>query len=80
MSRGDKTREKLPFYGSLGVREEILIIEQETGRPTLWRAGELFTEGPGEPLRSVVTGLEFSQGPEGALLVRHLGSGRAWTI
>ena len=55
-------------------------MEQDTGRPTIWRAGGLFTEGPGELLRSEITGLEFSQGPEGTLLVRHLASGKTWTV
>ena len=79
MSTGDATHEKLPFYASLGVRE-VLIVEQDTGRPTIWRAGELFTEGPGELLRSEVTGLEFSRGSEGTLLVRHPASGKTWTV
>ena len=79
MSTGDATHEKLPFYASLGV-QEVFIVEQDTGRPTIWRGGELFTEGPGVLLRSEVAGLEFSGGPEGTLLVRHPASGKAWTI
>jgi hypothetical protein len=79
MSRGDKTREKLPFYASLGVRE-VLVVEQETGRPTIWREGEVLKESPGEPPRNVIAGLEFSQGPQGTLLVRHPESGRTWTV
>ena len=78
MSPGDRTREKLPFYGSLRVRE-VLIVEEDTGRPTIWRGGEVFTESPGEPLRSEITGLEFSKGPQGTLLVRH-PSGKTWTV
>jgi Uma2 family endonuclease len=78
-SPGDKTHEKLPFHDSLGVRE-VLIVDQETGRPEIWREGKLHAERPGEPLRSEVTGLEYSQGPGGTLLVRDPRSGRTWKV
>lgn len=78
-SPGDKTHEKLPFYESLGVKE-VLIVDQETSRPEIWRAGKLHIERPGEPLRSEVTGLVFSQGPDGTLLVNDAASGHSWTI
>jgi Uma2 family endonuclease len=78
-SPGDKTYEKLPFYNSLGVKE-VLIVDQETGRPEIWRGGKLRAERPGEPLRSEVTGLEFSQGPDGTLLVKDAASGHAWKV
>jgi len=79
MSPGDKTSEKLPFYESLGVKE-VLIINQETGRPEIWRAGRPLAERSGEPLRSEVTGLEFSQGLDRTLLVRDHPSGRTWQV
>ena len=78
-SPGDKTHEKLPFYDSLGVKE-VLIVDQETGRPEIWRAGQFHVERPGTTLRSEVTGLEFAQGPDGTLLVTDPASGRTWKV
>jgi len=72
----EDARLKLPFYRLLGVRE-VLIVDQEDGTPELWRlegADYRTVEGV---LRSEVTGLEYSGG-RGRLEVRKPAGGRTW--
>lgn len=77
-SPDDDTILKLPFYAERGVRE-VLIVDQSTGRPELWQLeGDGFERSP-PPLRSRITGLEYSQGQQG-LEVRDPASGRSWKV
>ena len=70
--------DKFPFYGSVGVRE-VLLIEQASARPELWRwDGTRYRRGE-EPVRSEVTGLEFARDASG-LVVTDPATGRRWVV
>ena len=78
LSQDDETFEKFSFYAERGVRE-LLVVDQETCRPELWRRVEGTFEKVDGPAVSEVTGLVFSW-QEGALEVRDTKTGRHWTI
>ena len=77
VSGDENDHDKLPFYGSLGVRE-ILMIGQTQSRPELWRwEGGGYRRGD-EPVTSVVTGLEFAQRPDGLVVTD--AADRRWMV
>jgi Uma2 family endonuclease len=78
LSRDDDTRLKFPFYAERGVRE-ILVVDPLTGRPELWRLQASAYEPVSEPLRSVVTGLEYRQGMR-SLQIRDPKTGKSWAV
>jgi Uma2 family endonuclease len=67
-SPGDDTDAKIPFYGSIGVRE-LLIIDRDTRRPRLYRheGGELVPVEPNDKgwLTSAVLPLVFRRSKVG---------------
>lgn len=71
-------RAKFSFYESLRVRE-VLIIDQEDGRPELWRLEEGGYREVSAPARSEVTGLEYLASREG-LEARDPASSRVWKV
>jgi len=76
-SQDEEPYAKFPFYGRVGVRE-VLIVDQVSGRPELWRwGGEDYREAA--PGKSFVTGLEYAL-EAGCLEVRDASSGRTWRI
>jgi Uma2 family endonuclease len=77
-SPDDDTYLKLPFYAERRVHE-VLVVDQESGRPELWRLEDGEFRRQAEPLRSNVTGLEYRLGPEG-LEIQDPASGRMWKI
>jgi Uma2 family endonuclease len=77
-SEEEDARLKLPFYRLLGVRE-VLIVDQENGTPELFRLEGGDYRSVEGVLRSAVTGLEYSGGSMG-LQIRDPTSGRAWVV
>jgi Uma2 family endonuclease len=66
VSRGDRTRKKLPFYGSVGTRE-LLVVDRRPWRLELYRldgramiSTGIATIENAERVRSQTLGLEFS--------------------
>jgi len=88
-SPGDRTREKLPFYSRLGVRE-LLVVDRSTWTLELyrWQEGELRLAGRStaearQVLLSQVVPLQFdllAASPRPRIEVRHVESGRKWLI
>lgn len=88
-SPGDRSREKLPFYGRLGVRE-LLIVDRDDWTLELYAldAGELHSQGRCDAgsdriLRSSVLGLTFrliAGQPRPQIEVAHAETGRSWTV
>jgi Uma2 family endonuclease len=89
ISPGDRTREKLPFYARLGVRE-LLVIDRQPWAIDLYRlegaelrqAGRSTCEG-GEILTSQTIPLTFQLlpgQPRPQIRVVHSGSGRSWLV
>ena len=89
ISPGERTREKLPFYSSLGV-VELLIIDREPWTLELYRHqdGQLTKIGQSTPvapevLASQTVGLTFQLLPgetRPQIQVTHPASGRNWVI
>ncbi len=77
-SEDQDARLKLPFYRLLGVRE-VLIVDQENGTPELFRLEGGDYQCVQGVLRSAVTGLEYSGGRKG-LEIRDPTSGRLWVV
>jgi Uma2 family endonuclease len=89
ISPGDRTREKLPFYSRLGVRE-LLVIDRQPWALELYRlegselrqAGRSTCEG-GEILASQVVPLTFQLlpgQPRPQIRVVDTGSSRCWLV
>ena len=88
-SPGDRTREKLPFYSRLGVRE-LLIVDRDPWALELFRPreGSLVLVGrstaeEGGKLASQTVPLVFelaASTPRPAIQVMHPQSGRAWEV
>jgi Uma2 family endonuclease len=88
-SPGDRTREKLPFYGSLGVKE-LLIVDRQFWSLELYFlcAGELQSQGRSDPqsgdvLQSSVLPLTFRLvrgDPRPQIEVSHAGTARSWLV
>jgi Uma2 family endonuclease len=88
-SPGDRTREKLPFYSRLGVRE-LLVVDRQPWALELYslRSKALRTTGRctlevGEVLRSTVLPLTFrlvAREPRPQIEVTHAQSGRSWLV
>ena len=89
VSPGDDTRNKIPFYWRLGVRE-LLIVDRDPWALELYRhetdklqlAGSSTVESP-TMIESAVVPLSFqliagTHGPK--IEVRHAGSNRSWTV
>lgn len=89
VSPRDETRQKLPFYQRLGVRE-LLIVERQPWRLELWRLvssvlGQVAQCEPGsaETLHSRVVPLTFrllAAEPRPQIEVSHPESGRCWRL
>lgn len=89
VSVGDRTRDKLPFYGSVGVRE-LLLIDCDPWRVELLRidAGELRPAANSTPdnklvLVSDVVPFTFQMqpgAPRPRIAVAHAGSDRRWLV
>ena len=86
VSRGDRSRKKLPFYSKIGVRE-VLFVERKPWRLKLYRHdGEALKltgacEIDAAPLCSDVLPFSFqltSAEPRPALLLTHTTDGRTW--
>jgi len=85
----DRTREKIPFYSRLGVRE-LLVVERQPWRLELYRhqSGELKEVSRCVPdsshlLRSESVPLTFQLvpgGPRPQIKVTHADSGREWMV
>lgn len=87
-SPGDQTRERLPFYGRLGVRE-LLIVDRDPWGLEMYRVsrGKMrkaaqagLKEGE---VRSAVLGLAFrlvASRPRARIEVKHLESGQSWRV
>jgi hypothetical protein len=58
---------------------EVLLIEQVSARPELWRWDGTTYRRVHESVRSEVTGLEFACGATG-LAVTHVATGRCWLV
>jgi len=88
-SPGDRTREKTPFYGSLGVAE-LLVVDRRPWALELYRqqAGQLKLAGRcdvenGEVLCSSKVPLAFKLvpgSPHPQIEVKHVDSGRLWLV
>ena len=86
---GDRTREKIPFYSRLGVRE-LLVVDRDPWMLVLYRRqeGQLQEVGrsgldAGELLSSTVVPLSFQLlpgGPRPQIKVTHVDSGRSWLV
>ena len=89
ISPGERTHDKLPFYGSIGV-VELLIIDRDPWTLELYcqDAGRLALVGSStlalpDVLESRTVGLTFQLIPGEAkpqILVKHLADGREWKI
>jgi Uma2 family endonuclease len=89
ISPGERTREKIPFYSSIGV-VELLIIDRDPWSLELYRHenGQLTKVGQStlassEVLESRTVGLTFQLLPgetRPQIQVAHLASGRRWEI
>jgi Uma2 family endonuclease len=89
ISPGDRTREKIPFYSSLGVRE-LLLVDREPWTLELyrWQEGQLTKVGQCSPgsdavLQSRSVPLEFrllAAEPRPKMEVTHPATGRRWLI
>lgn len=89
VSPGDRSREKIPFYGRIGVRELLILDRQpwllelyqhEAGR--LKKVGQSTPDG-GEVLAGRAVPLQFRLvrgGPRPQLEVRHPESSRRWLV
>jgi Uma2 family endonuclease len=87
ISPGERTREKIPFYGSIGVLE-LLVIDREPWMLELYRHqnGQLEKVGQStlaapEVLSSQTVGLTFQLLPgetKPQIQVTHAGTGRKW--
>jgi hypothetical protein len=87
VSRGDRSRKKLPFYSKIGVRE-VLFVERKPWRLRLYRhdGNTLQLVGTCEadvtaPLTSEVLPFSFwltAAEPRPALLLTHTTDGRTW--
>jgi Uma2 family endonuclease len=85
----DRTRQKIPFYGRLGVRE-LLVVDRSIWTLELyrWRDGELRPAGQSSlespnVLQSEVVPLRFhvvSGTARPNIEVTHTGSGRSWLV
>ncbi len=78
ISEEEDAYSKFHFYGSLGVRE-ILLIDQKTCEPELWRLKEGEYQRILQNPVSEVTGLAFHWKSEG-LEIRHPSTGRIWKV
>jgi Uma2 family endonuclease len=89
VSPDDRSRDKLPFYGDIGVRE-VLILDRDPWALELYRleggqlrlVGRSTAERP-DVLSSGVLPLTFQLTPGGArpwLRVTHVPDGRPWTV
>ena len=87
-SEGDASREKFDFYGSIGVREALIVDRDpwslelyrldKSGRMTL--AGQSMLNAP-SPILSDVLGAEFrriTKGNKPCIEVRQPSTGRSW--
>lgn len=89
ISPGERTREKIPFYGSIGV-VELLVIDREPWMLELYRQqnGKLSKVGQSTPaapdvLVSQTVGLTFQLLPgetRPQIQVTHPATGRQWVI
>lgn len=67
--------EKFPFYGRLGVKE-ILIVDQNTSSPSLWRwTGNSYEET--SATASLVTGHEFMRDGQSLVVINPLDGRRS---
>ncbi len=88
-SPGDRTREKIPFYSSLGVVELLLLDCQSwtlelhrREKDQLRKAGQSSVDG-GEVLASSAVPLTFqlvSGDPRPQIKVTHVDTGRSWLV
>jgi len=88
-SPGDRTREKLPFYGRLGVRE-LLVVDRQTWALELYafQSGALQKRGrctleTGDTLRSTILPLTFrlvAGEPRPQIEVTQTEGGRSWLV
>ena len=88
-SPGDRTRQKLPFYSRLGVRE-LLIVDRDPWALELYRWGDgalvlvgRSTAEEGGKLASQTVPLVFelaASTPRPAIRVAHPQSGRTWEV
>jgi Uma2 family endonuclease len=89
VSPGDRTREKIPFYSQLGVRE-LLIVDRQPWSLELYRLSEgqlqlaaRSTASDGEVISSNVVPLTFQLlpgEPRPQIQAVHTESGRKWAI
>jgi Uma2 family endonuclease len=87
VSRGDRSRRKLPFYSKIGVRE-LLLVDRQPWRLRLYRHNGKSLELVGEcdaesaaSLASEVVPFSFglaSADPRPTLLLVHQTDGRTW--
>jgi Uma2 family endonuclease len=89
VSPEDRTREKIPFYSALGVRELLIVDRQPRALELYLRhegaLGLIAKAQPddGQRLASDVVPLEFqlvAGDPRPRILVGHPSSGRLWRI
>lgn len=88
-SPGDRTRERLPFYGRLGV-VELLIVERQPWRLELYRGGsgkmeeasrsDVETGGALSPQTVPLTFRLVPGDPRPQVEVTHAQSGRLWMV
>jgi Uma2 family endonuclease len=88
LSPGDRSRDKLPFYAAINVRE-VLILDRDPWRMELYRRqdGQLVEVGRTDPTSTVaiaseVLTLTFAFGPgtdRPAIIVAH-PDGRTWRV
>lgn len=89
VSLGDRCRDKLPFYASIGTKE-VLIVDRNPWQVELYqlRRGKLRLAGIAKPsdrsmLKSAVVPLSFSlvRGkPRPKIRITHTDDGREWTF
>jgi len=88
-SPGDRTAEKIPFYGRIGVKE-LLVVDRQPWRLGLYRGREGRMEeagqslpDQGETLASEAVGLQFrlvAGDPRPQIEVTDRATGRVWLI
>ncbi|HUT93138.1 MAG TPA: Uma2 family endonuclease [Thermoguttaceae bacterium] len=88
-SPGDRTAEKIPFYGRIGVKE-LLVVDRQPWRLGLYRGREGRMEkvgqsvpDQGETLASEAVGLQFrlvAADPRPQIEVTHRATGRVWLV
>jgi Uma2 family endonuclease len=89
ISPGDRSRKKLDFYASVGVRE-LLLVDRKPWRLELYRLeGERLTlagtaiPGGAEPIPSLVLPVAFrltAETPRPRIEVTHRSDGRVWFV